>query len=160
MLRVAERNVSEKLRQLDESVRILIKCFHHRPSIKGIGLMLTGTESLACMTLGKRGRCSMTALARECGVALSSMTGIVDRLVEKGCVRRFEDEEDRRKIVVELDEKGGEACQELLEAKMELITTIMGSLKPEEQDSLLRLLGKAAASLRKAFFYPDSSRSG
>ena len=91
----------------------------------------------------------MTELAKECGLALSSMTGLVDRLVEKGCVTRARDEEDRRKVFVELDRKGQRTYQGLLESEMEMIIAMMDSLNPDEQESFLRLLGKCVASLQK-----------
>lgn len=92
----------------------------------------------------------MTELAKECGVVLSSMTGVIDRLVAKGHVKRIRDEdEDRRKVFVELDKKGEKAYQELLEAEMETIITMMDSLNLGEQDTLLRVLGKATGSVSK-----------
>jgi len=91
----------------------------------------------------------MTELARDCGLALSSMTGVVDGLVDRRCGKRTRDEKDRRKVYVELDKKGGKIYQDLLETEMEMIITMMDSLNPKEQDLLLRLLGKAVASLGK-----------
>lgn len=91
----------------------------------------------------------MTELAKECGLALSSVTGVVDRLVDKGCVERFRDEEDRRKVFVELDKKGERIYQDLLESEMEMIIAMMDSLEPKEQEVLVRLLGKAVTSLEK-----------
>ncbi|MEE9610532.1 MAG: hypothetical protein V3W19_04730, partial [Desulfatiglandales bacterium] len=81
---------------------------------------------------------------------LSSMTGVVDRLVAKGCVKRTREEgEDRRKVFVELNQKGQRVYQDLLEGEMEMIIRMMDSLKPAEQDALLRVLGRATASLEK-----------
>ena len=92
----------------------------------------------------------MSQLAQECGLALSSMTGVVDRLVARGWVKRTRnDEEDRRKVFVELDRKGEKIYQELLESEMEMIITVMESLSSQEQDALLNALGKAVASLKK-----------
>lgn len=92
----------------------------------------------------------MSQLARECGMAVSSMTGVVDRLIAKGCVKRSrDDEEDRRKVFVELDRKGEKIYRERLESEMETIIMMMESLKPEEQDALLNILGKAVVALRK-----------
>lgn len=92
----------------------------------------------------------MSELAKECGLALSSMTGVVDRLVAKGCVKRTREEgEDRRKVFVELAKKGERVYQDLLEGEMEMIIRMMDSLKPAEQDALLQVLGKATASLGK-----------
>ncbi len=89
----------------------------------------------------------MTELAKECGFPLSSLTGIVDRLVSKGYVQRFRSDEDRRSVFVELTRKGDQVYQECLEAEMGLIIAMMDSLEPEEQDALLDLLGKAVAGL-------------
>ena len=47
---------------------------------------------------------------------------------------------------MELSKKGQKVYQELLEAEMEMIISIMDSLEPDEQDMLLRVLGKATAS--------------
>lgn len=92
----------------------------------------------------------MTELAKECGLALSSMTGVIDRLVAKGCVKRSREEGvDRRKVFVELEKKGEKVYQDHLEVEMEMIITMMDSLKPGEQDSLLRVLGKATSSLER-----------
>jgi len=74
------------------------------------------------------------------------MTGVVDRLVDKEYVERVGDEEDRRRVWVELSKKGQKVYQELLEAEMEMIISIMDSLEPDEQDMLLRVLGKATGS--------------
>jgi DNA-binding MarR family transcriptional regulator len=81
------------------------------------------------------------------------MTGVVDRSVARGCVKRTrDDEEDRRKVFVELDRKGEKIYQELLESEMEMIISMMDALKPQEQDALLNALGKAVASLKKSAF--------
>ena len=81
---------------------------------------------------------------------MSSMTGVVDRLVDRGyAMRTRDDEEDRRKVFVELDRKGEKIYQELLESEMELIITVMDALKPAEQDALLHALGKAVGSIEK-----------
>ena len=141
------RNASEKLKLLDEYIQILLKHFYLRPSPGGPSSELSSSELFACNVLGRRRRRTMTELAKECDLALSSMTAVVDQLIRKGCVERFRDEEDRRKVFVELDRKGEKIYQELLESEMEMIISMMNCLKPDEQDALLRTLGKAIASL-------------
>lgn len=92
----------------------------------------------------------MSELAKQCGLALSSMTAVIDRLVVVGYVERVRDEGgDRRKVYVELNKKGERVYQKLLEGEMEMIIKMMDSLKPGEQDTLLHVLGKATASLAK-----------
>lgn len=147
---MAKRSASEKLRLLDQYIHSLIKRFYLRPSLNGMAAELSSSELFACNILGRKGKCAMTELARDCGLALSSMTGVIDRLVAKGCVKRAREEgEDRRKVFVELGKKGERVYQDHLEAEMEMIIRMMDSLKPGEQDALLRVLGKATASLEK-----------
>ena len=147
---MAKRSASEKLRLLDQYIHELIKRFYLRPSLDGVAAELSSSELFACNFLGRKGRCTMTKLAKECGLALSSMTGVIDRLVAMGCVVRAREEgEDRRKVFVELGKKGERVYQDHLEAEMEMIIIMMDSLKPGEQDALLRVLGKATASLEK-----------
>lgn len=147
---MAKRSASEKLKLLDDYMHELIKRFYLRPSLDGLGAELSSSELFACNILGRNGRCTMTELAKGCGLVLSSMTGVVDRLVAKGCVKRTrDDEEDRRRVYVELDKKGEKVYQELLEAEMGMIISMMDALKPVEQEALLDALGKAVGSLIK-----------
>jgi DNA-binding MarR family transcriptional regulator len=144
---MARRTISEKLKLLDEYLHKLIKHFYLRPSLDGVAGELSSSELFVCNILGRKRKCTMTELSTESSLALSSMTGVVDRLVDKNCVRRSRDEKDRRKVFVELSNKGEEVYQALLEPEMEMIITMMDSLELAEQDALLRVLGKATASL-------------
>ena len=140
----------EKLRLLDEYLHAFAQKFYLRPSLDGPGAELSSSELYVLNIVGRRRRCAMTELAGECGLVLSSATGIVDRLVAAGCLKRVRDEaQDRRRVYVELDRKGQKIYQELLEAEMGMIITIMDSLEPKEQDALLEALGKAVGSLSK-----------
>lgn len=144
------QRLSDKLNLLDQFIHELVKHFYVTSSSNGLGAEFSSSELFACSLLGRKGRCTMSHLAQECGLALSSMTGVVDRLVAKGCVKRSrDDEKDRRKVFVELDRKGEKVYQDRLESEMQMIITMMESLKPKEQDALLGTLGKAVESLKK-----------
>jgi len=144
------RKLSDKLNLFDRYLHALVKRFYLRPTLDGAGQDLSAGELFACRTLGRNGTCTMTELAKECGLVMSSMTGVVDRLVDRGYVRRTRnDQEDRRKVFAELDRKGEKIYQDLLESEMEMIITVMDALKPAEQDALLHALGKAVGSIEK-----------
>ena len=145
-----ESRLSDKLKLLDQYIHELVKHFYLKTALDSPGTELSSSELFACNILGRKGRCTMSQLAEECGLALSSMTGVVDRLVAKECAKRTRDnEKDRRKVFVELDRKGEKIYQEILESEMEMIITMMESLKPQEQDVLLNALRKAVACLKK-----------
>lgn len=142
--------MSDKLRLFDQYIYGLIKRFYLKPWANGFGTEVSSSELFVCNVLGRKGMCTMSQLAEECCLALSSMTGLVDRLVAKGCVKRSRDAgEDRRKVFVELDRKGEQTYQRLLESEMEMIIIMMEALKPQEQDVLLEALGRAVDSLER-----------
>jgi DNA-binding MarR family transcriptional regulator len=147
---MGRRSASDRLKLLDQYIQRLIQRFYLRPSVDGPTGELSSSELFALNAVGRRGHCTMSELAKECGLALSSMTGVIDRLVDKGSVKRArDDEEDRRRVFVELDKKGEKIYQALLESEMEMIIAMMDALKPAEQDALLDALGKAMRSLEE-----------
>lgn len=146
---MAKRTARTKIMLLDTYIRALAKRLYMRPRAKGLAADLANSEIFTCEALGRRGPCMMSELAKECGYPLSSMTGIVDRLVSKGYVKRFRTDEDRRSVFVELARKGEQVYQECLEAHMGLIIAMTDALESQEQDTLLDLLGKAVTGLEE-----------
>lgn len=147
---MARRSTSDRLKLLDEYIHALIKRFYLKPSVDGITAELSSSELFTLGLLGRKGRSTMSELAAESGLALSSMTGVVDRLVAKNCVKRVRDDvEDRRRVFVDLDRKGAKIYQTLLESEMEMIIAMTEAIKPEQQDALLDALGAAVGALNK-----------
>jgi DNA-binding MarR family transcriptional regulator len=64
-------------------------------------LGLNASDSKTIGILKRLGPITAGELARETGLAAASVTGLVDRLVEKGFVRRVRDGRDRRRVVIE-----------------------------------------------------------
>ena len=67
---------------------------------------VTQTQFLMLASIRAYARCTMGALARNLHVSMPTASGIVDRLVRAGYVRRVPQNEDRRQVVVELSRKG------------------------------------------------------
>ena len=66
---------------------------------------VTQTQFLLIMAIQAYRRCTMSTLARNLHVSMPTATGVVARMVRAGYVRRVEDPEDRRQVVVELTPK-------------------------------------------------------
>ena len=62
---------------------------------------LSPTEVMVLWGVYRRGSLRATELAGELGIPPSTFTGVFDRLVEKGLLRRVPDPEDRRGVRVE-----------------------------------------------------------
>lgn len=92
-------------------------------------------------------RLSPGALLRSMMVTSGTMTNRIDRLEEKGLVRRVPDPEDRRGILVELTEQGRELVDIVLISHVANEERILKALSKEEQQTLATLLSKLLSSL-------------
>lgn len=69
---MAKQSTSDRLKLLDQYIHALIERFYLRHPLDEATLDLNGSELFALSLLGRKGRSSMTELAEECTLALSS----------------------------------------------------------------------------------------
>ena len=86
------------------------------------------------------GQLRMTDLAHSLNVTTAAMTGIIDRLVRDGYVRRETDDADRRIIKVRATAKGGRIVKEITERKKSMLGKIFGIISQNEREEYLRIL--------------------
>jgi DNA-binding MarR family transcriptional regulator len=101
--------------------RIVSLCYlDSKTMIKRFGI--TGPQSavLKCLLESQEIR-SVVILSRLLNVTPSNITGIIDRLEEKGLVKRIRKQDDRRTVLIELTPKGldfGQQLPDLIEEKL------------------------------------------
>src|SRR5262249_55740496 len=83
-------------------------------------------------------------LAEYLGLAVNSVTDVVDALETKGLARRQRDDADRRIVRIELTKAGRDAAQTITNSFLEIHRTLLGALTVEEQETLLALYRKIA----------------
>lgn len=108
------------------------------PQLKTL-LALYGTE-----------RATMGELADTLGIGVSTLTGIVDRLVDHGFVARETDPHDRRVVVARLAPEGSAVVDELFLCARDRLGRVLGQLSDAELDEVervSRLLARAVAAL-------------
>ena len=118
------------------------------PVFEQFGLNSWSFDMLA--TLRRAGdpyRLSPTNLFRSMMVTSGTMTNRIDRLTEKGLVRRVPDPEDRRGIQVELTQQGRELIDRALISHVANEAQLLQPLSLEEQQTLATLLHKWLSSL-------------
>jgi DNA-binding MarR family transcriptional regulator len=79
-------------------------------------------------------------LIRETMVTSGTMTNRVDRLADKGLVRRLPDPADRRGVLVRLTDAGRARVDAALEGLLEHEHVLLAGLTPGERRSLAQLL--------------------
>jgi len=92
--------------------------------------------------IGNNGPSIMREIADYLMLAMSTMTGIVDKLVEKNYVVRERSEEDRRIVRVALTDAGREIYEMDHKNFMELSRQMLQPLNEKEQETLINLLRK------------------
>lgn len=106
------------------------------------------------------GRKPMSEIANKLGKNISTATGIVDRLVEQGLIKREEDPDDRRKVIIRLTERGIELCQSFLQAGWQHAERVMNRLTLEELQIVeqgTRMMAKVAIEdARERMGAPDA----
>ena len=80
----------------------------------------------------------MRALAESLDVSQASMTGIVDRMEQRGLVARHRDDEDRRVIRVSLTETGRRMIEGIAAERRGRLARLLEELTDEELDGFLR----------------------
>lgn len=94
--------------------------------------------------LGEHGPQKMRSLAEHLGLAVNSMTSLVDSLEQKGAAHRTRSETDRRVVNVALTEEGQRIYALASTAKFAFHRALLGALNEDEQEILLVLFRKIA----------------
>jgi DNA-binding MarR family transcriptional regulator len=97
---------------------------------------LTMPQLKALMLIHSPCGASHGEIARALGVGLSTVTGIVDRLVEHGLVERHADPEDRRLSRVRTTAKGTEILDGLWARRKERLNQALTTLSPDDRAAL------------------------
>ncbi|MFC5749227.1 MarR family winged helix-turn-helix transcriptional regulator [Actinomadura rugatobispora] len=89
---------------------------------------------------------SVGDLAGVVGLSQPATVRLVDRLVERGLLRR-DAGPDRRTVALVLTEAGSRAAEAVLAARAEALAPLLAGLSPGERGTLERLLGQVTAGL-------------
>ncbi|MCD6407155.1 MarR family transcriptional regulator, partial [Candidatus Aerophobetes bacterium] len=82
----------------------------------------------------------MSQLGEACGIQLSTLTRIVDKLVQKNFVTRKFDPSDRRVIRVTLTPYGDEVVRKVEKTKKEKIMSVLRYFSHSEREKFLQML--------------------
>lgn len=105
---------------------------------------LSRGEIRVLRVLGRERHCVMGRLADSICLSLSSATGIIDGLIEKGLVKRERSSVDRRVVEVVLTDAGRALHEEAMAGPVEFARGLLKGLNGEEQDALAGLFRKIA----------------
>src|SRR6185369_12022646 len=112
----------------------------------GLGRGEVGALS-ALRIAGPPHRLSPTHLAKGLMLSSAGVTSRIDRLERRGLVRRLDDPNDRRGVLIELTDQGRQVVDEAVAALAISDRQLLDRLDPEEVEQLEGLLRKVLALL-------------
>ncbi|MQA87475.1 MAG: winged helix DNA-binding protein [Streptosporangiales bacterium] len=86
------------------------------------------------------GYTSLTALGKTATISLAAVSECVDRLVERGLLRREKDPADRRATLLTVTDRGRRALREAEGLLGELSGDVLGELGPQDRARLAAVL--------------------
>jgi DNA-binding MarR family transcriptional regulator len=127
----------------------------HAPDFLEIDITMPQAKVL--YLLGAVGDLHMSELVARLGVSLSTVSGLVDRIVDHGLASRRDDPADRRQVVVGLTPSGRDFInrfRELNARQMRALASVLDDGEVELVRQAMAALGRAAARVQPAAPHP------
>lgn len=129
------REVLNGFRHLVRALRV-----SSREAEQAVGL--SGAQLFVLQCLARESPCSVNELAARTATDQSSVSVVVSKLVDAGCIKRVTSSIDRRRVELSITTKGKTLLSNAPEAVQDRLLTALQELRPSELTQLSRLLGK------------------
>lgn len=125
-----------------QSLRRIIRSIDQHNKQLGSKYGLTVPQLVCLRQLLQEGVMTLGRLAKAVYLSQATVTGIIDRLYEKGLISRERSTEDRRKMKVRLTEKGIQMVRNMPWPLQERFSNSLAALPEAEQDQIDQTLKK------------------
>jgi DNA-binding MarR family transcriptional regulator len=115
-------------------------CFESYEKACGTFMGVTTSQAGAVLAFPVKSGLTMNELSKAVNLDISTMTRMVDQLVEKGLVERQTDAKDRRVVRVGLTEAGRKLHKKLEDALQSFYTNALNKFPKEEQIIIIKNL--------------------
>ena len=126
---------------------ILVRGFGLLGSAEAFEQSFSFSQAMVLQTLHRAKTMKMTELSRFLGLSKTNATGLIDRLVRRGLVRRGRSEEDRRVVIVSLTTEGRRTAARLAIAMRKSLTALIQRVPEKNLGSFIDTLEQLARSM-------------
>jgi MarR family transcriptional regulator, 2-MHQ and catechol-resistance regulon repressor len=120
-------------------------------------LDLNVAELRILRVLREQGSSPMNRFCAETMLSQPSITGIVDKLEEKGLVERVRSLEDRREVLIAITAKGNQTYSKGMDLHRQFVEKVLSALEADEARSLVSLLKRLAEASDDVVKAPEIS---
>lgn len=126
----------EKISEMMQALPFRAKAIEFWQKLDELGMTFMQAQVLR-FVLRNEG-CLMKDVAEEFRVTLAAITGIADRLEEKGLLKRTEDPEDRRASRLKLTPRARSLVRKMDEARQRTMLEILENISENERHQVMR----------------------
>ncbi len=147
------KSEAERQSLIDEIIQSgqeLARAVHTQRALVWLQIDISVPQMKALLFLYLEGAASMARIAGALGVKLPTVTGIVDRLVERGLVKREDSPQDRRVVLASLTEGGKHLMDRQWQAGWLEISELLQEASADELQSILQGMISWRDVLRRA----------
>lgn len=153
MIEVTAVEKTEFDQRVEELTQLLLRLRRSQNEAEALFLQSLEGLSLPQLTvlnsIGDQAPCTMTQVAEQASLSLSSITLIVDKLVKMNLVERERSDEDRRVVYAKLTTDGQMIYGAQIAHIHETMRKILGTLNEAEQAQFLDFFGRFIKALTK-----------
>jgi DNA-binding MarR family transcriptional regulator len=146
------RRLKEQARDFQRVLSDLVKLYQFRDRNETVAYGISVSQAYALGALAEHGALTMSGLAGELHLSVSTMTRVVDQLVARALARRAPDSEDRRICRVSQTARGRALWRRLEDELIGIDEQVLRTLSASEREALiraLRLLSRATRAWRE-----------
>ncbi|MGZ7443496.1 MarR family winged helix-turn-helix transcriptional regulator [Paenibacillus sp. TH7-28] len=139
----------EELFEVTSMFRTLLKSISQEWNKRGREYNLSFPQYKMLYILDMSGTQKVSQLAECLGITPAAITGITDKLLTEGYVKRERAEIDRRVVNISITELGKDIIRQVNENQKEMIDGIFNQLREEDLQHLRRIFALLLASLEQ-----------
>jgi MarR family transcriptional regulator, organic hydroperoxide resistance regulator len=139
---------SDSRHLLDLLTALLSSTFRQILWKRALELDLTYAQAQVLFQVARNPNTLMTDVARTFGITLPAVTQVVDRLVTKKFLERRENPRDRRQVLLAVTGMGQALVQELEQAQLEALDSVLDRLQNGERKEAIRALERLVSAAR------------
>ncbi len=136
--------------------KIMFQSMQGQEMPEWLGSEMTMPQFKIIFLLYTHGPLRMGDIAATLNKNISTATGVVDRLVDQYLIKREEDPDDRRVVIVRLTERGTQVCESFLQAGWQHARNMLERLTLEE----LRVVEKGMQLMARVAMEDAQERIG
>lgn len=139
-------NKNEVLFEVSSNFRAIVKGISKEWNKRG-EFNLSFAQYKALYKLNQHGSQKVSQLAESLTITPAAATGVTDRLLAEGYVKRERADNDRRIVYITITEKGEEIIQKVTESQKETIHHFFDLLPDEDIEHLRRIFAKMLSNI-------------